>query len=216
MATPTSLLSQYPPEEPQMRWGALGSFSIHVLVVLFVLLLAFLTHVKSLEELMRESGSIATNGPAPEDPMEVTLEQLAPPPPPTDHVEFAKQIELPKPELPKPPPAKVQPVKKPKPHFTAPRATGSGATNTVSKLVVGSGNFPAPQYPYYARLHHESGIVTVNIQFDSAGRAEGVEIVRSCGYDDLDDNAREWIRDKWQDASFAGQSATVPVQYTLN
>lgn len=214
-----SQLSQYPPEEVHLRWGLSGSCGIHLTIAGAVLLLAFLTHVKSLEELMRDSGSIATNGPAPEEPMEVVLQPDDTPPPPTLNPDFIRQVEKPKPPEvvpPKPPPVQVQkPVPQQKPRYTAPRATGSGETNTVSRLVVGSGNFPAPTYPYSARANRETGTVLIAIQFDGSGGIENAEVANSSGYDDLDSNTRIFIRAHWHDPSFAGRSVTVPIQYKL-
>ncbi len=201
-----------------MRWGALGSVGLHLLVIAGVLLIAFLTHVKSLEELMRESGSIAQSGPAPEQPMEVVLQpDDVPPPPPTLNPDFIRQIEKPKPVvIPPPQPVVVKkPVVQVKPRYTAPKATGTGESETVSRLVVGSANFPQPGYPYEAQARRQTGTVLISIQFDGSGNAADVSVIQSSGVSILDSSARIFIRSHWKDARFAGQTKTVPIEFTL-
>ena len=213
-----SILSQYPPEHAYFRWGSAGSIGLHALVVGVVLLVAFLTHVKTLEELMKDSGSIATNGPAPDEPMEVVLvPDDTPPPPPVDNPEFVRKIEKPKPVV--VPPPVPQPVKqvvaKAKPHYTALRATGDGQTNTISKLVVGSSEFPQPPYPVEAEMKHQTGTVNVSIQFDGDGHVADVEVIDSSGPSIFISNTRSWIRSRWHDAQFAGQTVSAPIRYVL-
>jgi periplasmic protein TonB len=214
----TSILSQYPPEQGYFRLGTAGSFGLHMLVAGVILLVAFLTHVKTIEELMKESGSVATSGPAPEEPMEVVLvPDDTPPPPPVVNPDFVRQIEKPKPvvvPIPVPQPVK-QIVAKAKPRYTAPRATGDGQTNTVSRLVVGTGGFPQPGYPVEAEMRHQAGTVLVSIQFDGAGRVADAEVVQSSGVSLLDSNTRSFIRSHWHDPSFAGKTVSVPITYHL-
>ena len=199
-----------------MRWGTAGSLGAHLFVAAVVLLVAFLTHVKTLEELMKESGSIITSGPAPEQPMEVVLQpDDVPPPPPIDNPEFIREIEKLKP-VPVPPPEVVKkPVVQVKPKYTAPKATGDGESNTVSKLIVGSGGFPAPGYPVEAQMRHQSGTVLMSVQFDGGGSVSEAQVLSSSGVSVLDSNARSWIRSHWHNASFAGQSVSVPITYHL-
>ena len=213
----SSTLTQYPPEQYYVRWGAAGSFGIHLFVASTILLIAFLTHVKTLEQLMKESGSIATTGPAPEEPMEVVLQpDDTPPPPPIVNPDFVREIEKPKPVVVPPPPVPVKKVvAQVKPRYTAPRATGTGETNTVSRLVVGSNQFPQPPYPVEAEMKHQTGTVNVNIQFDGGGRVAEVEVSSSSGVSILDSNTRSWIRSRWHDTSFAGQTVSVPITYRM-
>ena len=211
-----STINQYPPEQLYVRWGAFGSFGIHIFVAGVIVLIAFLTHVKSLEQLMKESGSIATNGPAPEQPMEVILQpDDLPPPPPTDNPEFIREIEKPKSVVTPPQAVIPKPVVQVQPKYTAPKATGSGESNTVSKLIVGSGGFPAPGYPLEAEVRHQAGTVVVNIQFNSEGSVSEAEVIESSGVSILDANARSWIRSHWHNASFASRSVSVPITYRL-
>ncbi len=199
-----------------MRWGTVGSLGAHLFVAAVVLLVAFLTHVKTLEELMQESGSIATNGPAPEQPMEVVLQpDDVPPPPLTDNPEFIREVEKPKTTAAPPPEIVKKSVVQVKPKYTAPRATGDGESNTVSKLIVGSGGFPAPGYPVEAQMRHQSGTVLMNVQFDGGGSVSETQVLSSSGVSILDSNTRSWIRSHWHNASFAGQRVSVPITYHL-
>jgi len=204
----TSVINRYPDEETYGRWGMAGSFSLHVLFIAIVLGIAWLTGVKSIEQLMKESGALAIAPPPPQDqPVEVELKDMLPPPPPVDNPEFIRQIEKP---IPIPPPPVI---KKPvvQPRKAAPPAPSAPAV--VSKLVVGSGNFPRPGYPYEALVRRETGTVIVSIEFDSGGGVSEVNVVTSSGHSDLDSSARSFIREHWRDSSFANQSATVPIQY---
>lgn len=213
----TSILSQYPPERVYFRWGTAGSLGLHLLIAGTIVLIAVLTHVKTIEELMKESGSIATNGPAPEEPMEVVLIDDTPPPPPVVNPEFTRQIEQSKPVVVPPPvpqPVK-QPVAKVKPHYTAPSATGDGQTNTISRLVVGSSEFPQPPYPVEAEMKHQTGTVNVSIQFDGNGRVTNVQVIDSSGPSIFVANTRSWIRSRWHKAEFAGQTVSAPIRYIL-
>lgn len=214
----TSILSQYPPEQVYFRWGTAGSVGMHLLIAGIIVLSAILTHVKTIEELMKESGSIATNGPAPEEPMEVVLVPAdTPPPPPVVNPDFVRQVELPKPVV--IPPPVVRPAKKPiaqaKPHYTAPKATGDGQTSTISRLVVGSSEFPQPPYPVEAEMKHQTGTVDVSIQFDGGGRVSDVQVVDSSGPSIFASNTRSWIRSHWHNSQFAGQTVSAPIRYIL-
>ncbi len=212
--------TSYPPEKVFIRQGATAAFGLHLFVAGLIVLVAFLTHIKSIEQLMAEGGSIAQSGPAPEENIEVLLRpDDLPPPPPTVNPEFIRQIELPKPVAVPPPPKPVTPPPKPvpvaKPRFTAPKATGSGESASISRLVVGSSGFPQPGYPYQARVRHQSGTVSVAIQFDSAGSVSDVEILGSSGVPDLDSNTVTFIQAHWHNEGFAGRHATVPIEYQI-
>jgi TonB family protein len=214
-------LKRYPGEEVYIRHGATASFGLHLLVAGLVVLVAFLTHIKTIEQLMAEGGSIALNGPAPQENIEVELRpQDLPPPPPTVNPEFIRQVELPKPVVIPPPPVPVTPPPKPvvvaKPRFTAPKATGTGESASVSRLVVGSSGFPQPAYPYQAMVRHQTGTVAVAIQFDGSGSVSDVEVTQSSGVPILDSATVSYIQANWHNPSFAGHHATVPIEYRMN
>jgi TonB family protein len=220
MRQPPSI-TRYPDEQHYLRWGASGSFGIHVLFAAVIVLLAFFAHIKTIQELMAEGGSIAQSGPAPKQQMEVVLRlDDLPPPPPTANPEFIKQVELPKPVVVPPPVAvpvpKVKPVVIAKPRFTAPQATGTGESAGVSHLVIGSSGFPQPGYPYEAQVRRQTGTVNVSIRFDASGNAEDVEVIQSSGVSILDTSTQNFIRSHWHNASFAGRTATVPVRYHMD
>jgi TonB family protein len=218
MAHPASL-TRYPGEEIYLRHGATASLGLHLFFAGLIVLIAFLTHIKSIEQLMAEGGSIAQSGPAPEENIEVLLRpDDLPPPPPTDNPEFIKQVELPKPEVVPPPPIPVpqpKPVVVNKPRFTAPKATGSGESATVSRLVVGTSGFPQPGYPYQAQQRHLTGTVSVSIVFDSSGSVSDVEVTSSSGVGILDSATVSFIQQHWHNESFAGRHASVPVEYRM-
>lgn len=219
MSHPASLRN-YPGEQIYLREGATASFSLHLLVASLVVLIAFITHIKSIQQLMAEGGSIAQNGPAPQE-LEVELRpEDIPPPPPTVNPEFIRQVELPKPVVIPPPPVPVTPPPKPvvvaKPRFTAPKATGSGESASVSRLVVGTSGFPQPAYPYQAMVRHQTGTVSIAIQFDGSGSVSDVEVTGSSGVPILDSSTISFIQSNWHNPSFAGRHATVPIEYRMN
>ena len=221
MAHPASL-TRYPEEQIFLRHGATASFLLHLAVVGTIVLIAFLTHIKTIEQLMAEGGSIEQSGPAPEENIEVLLRpDDLPLPPPTVNPEFVKQVELPKPVVIPPPPVPVaipppKPVMVAKPRFTAPKATGTGESAGVSHLVVGSSGFPKPIYPYAAQVRHQTGTVTVSIQFDSFGGIADADVAQSSGVAILDSGAVSFIRAHWHDERFAGRRTTVPIEFDMN
>jgi TonB family protein len=196
MPHPASL-TRYPAEEIYIRHGATASFGLHLFVAGLVALIAFLTHIKSIEQLMAEGGSIAQNGPAPEENIEVEL----------------RPEDLP-PAIPVPP--RPKPVIVNKPRFTAPKATGTGESANVSRLVVGSSGFPQPSYPYQAMVRHQTGTVSVNVLFDASGSVSDVEVTESSGVPILDSSTQSFIQANWHNESFAGRHVTVPVEYRMN
>ena len=215
-------LTDYPEERHYIPWGATGSFGFHLLIAGIVLLIAFLTHIKTIQQLMAEGGSIAQSGPAPQENIEVLLRpEDLPPPPPVVNPDFIRQVELPKPQVVPPPPIpvpvppKAKPVVVSRPRFTAPRATGSGEVAAVSHLVVGSSGFPQPGYPYQAQARHQTGTVSVSIQFGANGAAADVDVISSSGVSLLDSSTVSFIRSHWHNESFAGKRVSVPIEYRL-
>jgi TonB family protein len=214
-------LTRYPEEEHYLRGGATASFGLHLLVAGTIVLIAFLTHIKTIEQLMAEGGSIAQNGPAPQENIDVELRpEDLPPPPPTVNPEFIRQLELPKPVVIPPPPIPVPPRPKPvvvaKPRYTAPKATGSGDSASVSRLVVGSSGFPQPAYPYQAMVRHQMGTVFVSIQFDGSGSVADAEVAQSSGVAVLDSAAITAIQSTWHNAGFAGRHADISIEFHMN
>jgi len=202
-----STLNHYPPEQTYVRWGTAGALGIHILLAAIILIVAWLTGIKSIEQLMKESGSPAIAAPPPDEQIEVELKNILPPPPPVANPDFIKQIVKPPPPPPKLIIKKPEVQPKPRPVATAPAI--------VSRLVIGSGSFPRPGYPYESLIHHESGTVVLSIQFDADGSAADVDVISSSGYPDLDASARSWILSRWHDSSYANTSATVPIAYQL-
>ncbi len=55
----------------------------------------------------------------------------------------------------------------------------------------------------------------MNVQFDSRGSVAQAEVAQSSGVALLDSETRSFIRAHWHSPSYAGQTVSVPVQYTL-
>ena len=204
-------IQDYPESQSYTRWGFGASLGTHILLILIVAILAWLNHIKSLRDFMAAS----MNSPPPPTEVEVILEPDETPPPPTDHPLFIKQIlQVPKPiVIPKP---KPKPVPKP-PHPIVQHHTESHSTSKAeSQLVVGSGSFPYPEYPFAARQRRMQGTVLIRIVFDASGAASSATVVSSTGYSILDGAARSTILDSWKNASFAGQTQTVPIVFDLS
>jgi TonB family protein len=223
-ATPAiSQLAQYPRDELRMGRGLLIAVGVHLFLGALICLILYLLGIVSLKELLEKGGSIASSGPAPQQPMiiELKLDKILPPP--TDHIEFIKQILKPK-EIPKPIP-KPTPIQKivtaikheiakvlPK-RFTAPKATGSGNSSSVSGFIKGSSGFPYPNYPYDALQAGEGGTVQMHVVFDAGGGVASADIVSSSGIIELDTSTRNFIYGHWKNASVANQSVNVSIIY---
>ncbi len=85
-----------------------------------------------------------------------------------------------------------------------------------SRLVVGSSGLPHPGYPTKAKLMHISGTVMLSVRFDGNGRAISANVVSSSGSGLLDMPTRSLSSRIGANASFAGRTETVPVEYNLN
>lgn len=218
-------IHHYPAAKEYLPWGVICSLALHLTVVLFVAILAYLNHVKSLRELMTASA----NEPPPPPPqeMEVVLELDDRPPPTPNHIDWLRQqIEEPKPTpppivTPPPQPPKPQPVvqvthaPKAPPHKPAPVA--QAPTHTApTRIVVGSGHFPAPTYPASALRMKIQGTVNVRISFDGSGGVADVEVISSSGAPMLDNAAKNWILAHWHDPNFAGQTSSVPIEFQIS
>lgn len=81
---------------------------------------------------------------------------------------------------------------------------------------------PAPPYPSASRKMGEEGRVLLRVQVGADGRPTDVSVVRSSGYDRLDDIARETVLRSWRfvparqgDQPVAG-AVKVPIDFTLS
>jgi len=220
-AQATAQLTRYPREPLRLGRGALIAIGIHLFAAIAVCVISYLLGIQSLKELLEKGGSLASSGPAPEQPMVIELKLEDIQPPPTDHIEFIRQILKPKPVIVKPPPpppkpTPEKPVVKTKPRFTAPKATGSGNSSTVSSFVLGSSGLPAPGYPYEAREAGEAGTVVMQVEFDASGGVGSANVVRSSGVELLDNSTRLFIYGHWKNSSLANKLIEVPVTYDLS
>jgi TonB family protein len=145
--------------------------------------------------------------------VELKLEDI--PPPPTDHIEFMRQIVKQEVTPPKPPELKPtpKPVPKVQPRFTAPKATGSGNSMAVSAFAKGTSGLPIPGYPQEALQAGEGGTVLMHVTFGPSGEIENAEVSNSCGVTLLDTWTRNFIYGHWKNASMAGRDVHVPIIY---
>jgi TonB family protein len=205
-----------------MGRGFLISVGVHLSLAVLICLILYLLGIVSLKELLEKGGSIASSGPAPEQPMIVELKLDKILPPPTDHIEFIKQVlkKQPPAVVPKPTPMKKiitaikQAIAKVLPkRFTAPKATGAGNSEGVAAFREGTSGFPYPSYPYEALQAGEGGTVRMHVVFDSGGRVASAEVVSSSGVTVLDTWTRNFIYGHWGNPSVANQSVNVPIVY---
>ena len=109
------------------------------------------------------------------------------------------------------------------PHPTIPHPTATmaqvhprpAAAAAVSSYTPGPSALPHPPYPTEARDLRETGIVVMNVQFDGKGDVAHAVVAQSSGVAILDSETRSFIRANWHSLAFAGQTVSVPVQYTL-
>lgn len=77
-----------------------------------------------------------------------------------------------------------------------PGARGAGAGSASARVEYGQN--PAPIYPAQARRRAEQGTVALRILVAADGAVERVEIIRSSGFDSLDEAAIETVRTRWR------------------
>jgi len=114
--------------------------------------------------------------------------------------------------------AKTAVVHRPTPHAIAVAAkehSTTAASATPSSYAPGINLFPHPPYPAEASDHGQTGTVVVNVQFDARGGVAEAEVTQSSGVPILDASTRLFIRAHWHSPVYAGQTVSVPVQYTL-
>jgi len=124
-----------------------------------------------------------------------------------------------------PPPSKAEPAKIASPtHPSTSHTAVADATPTHAKPVTstppssynpGTSLLPHPPYPPEARDRRQTGTVTMSVQFDAEGSVAQARVVESSGVPILDSCTRTFIRDHWHSLAYAGQTVSVPVQYTL-
>jgi protein TonB len=85
----------------------------------------------------------------------------------------------------------------------------------VSSYAPGESIFPHPPYPPEARDLQQTGIVRMMIHFDTKGDVVEAKIAQSSGVAILDAETQTYISEHWHSVAYAGQSVSVPVEYTL-
>ena len=74
---------------------------------------------------------------------------------------------------------------------------------------------PVPEYPAHERLMKSEGVVYIRVTIGPDGGVASAEVVKSCGYPNLDKAALEAVR-KWRShREFAGKHGVLPVAFTL-
>jgi protein TonB len=89
------------------------------------------------------------------------------------------------------------------------------APATPSSYAPGLSVLPHPPYPVEARDRGLTGTVVVNVHFNAQGDVARAEVAQSSGVPILDSETRSFIRANWHSPAYAGQTVSVPVQYTL-
>jgi TonB family protein len=197
------------PEGRNYAKKAVGlSLGVHILVVLIIGVVAHLSHVKSLRDLMLRGRSVEMHPSPNEERIEISLMEQLPPPSPISKPELIHRIVI--------PPSKPVTVEKPNQHLQRSQIVAAPRLETESRLVVGTSGLPHPGYPTRAKLMHISGTVVISVSFDNSGRAVGAEVVSSSGSRMLDEPTRSFILEHWHNDAFAGKTETVPVEYNLN
>ena len=143
-------------------------------------------------------------------------EHMAAPPPPEATVPVLA-LQTSKPTA--TPRAKTQPDSHPTVSHPITAATQSQtqrtASSTPSSYSPGIDALPHPPYPLEARNHGQTGTVVMNVEFDAEGSVAAASVAQSSGVAILDSATRSFIRAHWHNPSFAGQTISVPVEYTL-
>ena len=85
----------------------------------------------------------------------------------------------------------------------------------VSSFTPGASIFPHPPYPPEARDLQETGIVRMMIHFNASGDVVEARVSHSSGVEILDSATKSYIVEHWHSEAYAGQSVSVPVEYTL-
>jgi len=157
----------------------------------------------------------------PTPPPSVTPPQPPPKPPPPPPPDAAVPVLAAQP----PPPEPAQPIQATSvksvaiTHSTLSHLSPAGASATTAHAKPASAPARARdapgRHPDEARSLHQTGTVLMNVQFDSSGSVADAEVAQSSGVKVLDSCTRSFIRAHWHSPEYAGQTISVPVQYTL-
>lgn len=130
-----------------------------------------------------------------------------------------------------PRPDRPRPVAAPKPS-SAPRSTkpAAGPAAPAAGSAAGSGGgsgtgqgagsgkkakTPQPPYPGFARSGRMTGTVVVSIQVDAGGGVISANVVRSCGFPQLDSYTSSYILSHWRWPEGGRRTFTQPVSFRL-
>ena len=89
------------------------------------------------------------------------------------------------------------------------------AAAALSSYAPGANVLPHPPYPMEARDLRETGVVVMNVQFNIKGDVARAEVAQSSGVPILDSETRSFIRSHWHSTTYAGQTISQPVEYSL-
>lgn len=116
-------------------------------------------------------------------------------------------------------PAQKRSKPKPKPTPLVPTGVGGQASSGALEVPSYYRN-PPPAYPAAARRFKEEGVVLLHTEVDAQGKVSSVSLLKSCGFDDLDQSALDAVKN-WQfkPAQIAGiaisSSVNIPVRFRL-
>jgi len=132
--------------------------------------------------------------PVPEPPqrLERKVETPIPPDPPKRESDVKPEVEKPIDE--KPPEKKSPEEKPPVPSVAAPSAPAPMQARVEADERPTLHRPIKPKYPRGARERHEEGTVTLELRISAEGQVEGVKVVSSCGFAELDSAAVEAAR----------------------
>lgn len=75
---------------------------------------------------------------------------------------------------------------------------------------------PLPEYPAHERLMRSEGVVYIRVTIGADGGVASAEVVKSCGFPNLDKAAVAAVR-KWRShREFAGKHGVLPVAFSLH
>lgn len=93
--------------------------------------------------------------------------------------------------------------------------SGTGSGNRQGGGSAKKAKTPQPPYPGFARTGRMSGTVVVSILVDASGAVISANVVRSCGFPQLDNYTSSYIRSRWHWPEGASRTFTQPVSFRL-